>query len=75
MNSGPIKQDVDGFQKAVMKLGNEIGKAGSLWSDPKFQELSQAVSMIAKMSKDVIIAGDKCCASIERFQKISSERI
>ena len=75
MTSGMIKQDIDGFQASVKKLSEKIGNAGSLWTDPKFAELSHAVGLIANMSRDVILAGDKCQASIERFEKISSEKI
>ncbi len=74
MNSGLIRKDVDAFQSAVKKLGGEIGKASSLWSDAKFSELSAAVSIIANMSKDIIVTGDKCCSSIDKFAKISEER-
>ena len=73
MNSGLIRQDVDAFQLAVRKLSGEIGKASSLWSDAKFSELFAAVSAIANMSKDVIVTGDKCCSSIDKFVKISEE--
>jgi len=68
MNSGLIRQDVDAFQLAVRKLSGEIGKASSLWS------LSAVISVIANISRDVIVTGDKCCSSIDKFAKISEER-
>lgn len=73
MNSGLIRQDVDAFQLAVRKLSGEIGKASSLWSDAKFFELSAVISVIANISRDVIVTGDKCCSSIDKFAKISEE--
>lgn len=75
MDSSGIKKDMDSFQKTVMTLSGQVGKAGSLWTDPKYAELSAAIRVIAKMSVDVIAAGDKCCVSINKFQSISSEKI
>ena len=74
MNSGIIRQDIDGFQIAVKRLSTEIGKAASIWNDPKFSELSAAVSVIANMSKDVIVTGEKSCLSIDKFEKLSEEQ-
>ncbi len=74
MNSGIIRQDIDGFQTAVKRLSGGIGKAAPIWSDPKFSELSSAVSVIANMSKEVIVTGEKCCASIDKFAKVSEEQ-
>jgi len=73
MDSGLIRQDVNAFQAAVKKLSGKVGSAGSLWSDAKFSELSSAVGVIANMSKDIMVAGDDCCASIDKFAKISAE--
>lgn len=73
MDSGPIRQEVNTFQAAVKKLSGEIGRAGSLWSDAKFSELFSAVSVIANMSKDIMVAEDDCCNSIEKFMSISNE--
>lgn len=74
MDAGSIRQDVDAFQAAVKRLSGKVGDAGSLWSDAKFAELSSTVSVIAGMSRDVMVTGDDCCASIDRFAKISAEK-
>lgn len=74
MDSGPIRQDVSAFQSAVKRLSGKVGDASSLWSDAKFSELSSAVSVIASMSRDIMVAGDDCCASIDKFAKISAEK-
>lgn len=73
LDSGSIKKDVDVFQVAVQKLSGEISKASSLWNDSQFNSLSSAISVIAGMSKDVIITGERCCDSIEKYKKISEE--
>lgn len=73
MDSGLIRQDVEAFQVAVKKLSGEVGSAGSLWSDTKFSELFSAVSMIANMSRDIMVAGDNCCNTIDRFAMLSAE--
>lgn len=74
MNSGPIRHDMEAFQASVRRLSGEIGRASALWQDEKFSQLSASVSTIASMSRDLIIAGDACCASIDRFAQIASEQ-
>lgn len=74
MNSGVIRQDIEEFQTAVVKLSGEVGKVSSLWTDNKYNELSSAISVIANMSKEIIVAGEKCCASIDKYQKIVEEQ-
>ena len=74
MDTEPIKQEANLFQAAVQKLSGAVGSAGTLWSDAKFAELSSAVSVIANRSRDIMMIGDDCCDSIEKFIKISSEK-
>lgn len=62
------------FQDAVQKLRIGVGKGTSLWQDEKFRDLSAGVSEIASMSRNVILAGEKCCISIDRFEKVATER-
>lgn len=74
MNTSNIKKDMDMFQRAVKKLSAEVGKASAIWEDSKFSELSSSVSTIANMSKNVMVAGNNSCHSIDRFIKISDEK-
>lgn len=74
MSSAIIRKDLDEFQKSVKKLSAGIGKAGSLWGDSKYSELSSAISVIANMSKSVIVSGDQCCSAIDKFDKIAAEK-
>jgi len=74
MSSEIIKKDIEDFQVFVQKLGSGVGKAASLWRDAKFAELSLKVSEIANMSKEVIVSGERCCNSIDKFDKISAEK-
>ncbi len=69
-----IRKEMDEFQKSVMKLSGEIGKAATLWNDPQYADLSSSVSQIANASKNVIVAGDKCCNSISKMEKIAAEK-
>lgn len=74
MSSVLIKKDMEMFQRSVRKLSTEIGRASSIWTDSKFSELSASVSTIANMSKDVIVASERCCSSADRFEKIGNEK-
>ncbi len=74
MGSSEIKKDLQDFQTAVKKLSDGISRAGSLWSDAKFSELSSSVGRVATQSKDLMVSGDKCCSSIDRFNKIAAEK-
>lgn len=69
-----INKNNEEFQNAVKKLGSDVNKAATLWNDEKFSELSAAISEVANMSRDVIVAGDRCCNSIDKFEKIASEK-
>lgn len=71
--SQKIKQDVDVFSSAVQRLGAGIKGASSLWKDSKYSELSSEIGQIANLSKSVIVSGDRCSSSIEKFCKIAEE--
>jgi len=74
MGSRDIKKEMQVFQSSVKQLSVGIGKASSLWMDAKFSELSVSVGEIAIQSKDVIVAGDRCCSSIDKFDRIAAEK-
>jgi len=74
MNSGNIKKELQLFQYAVKSLSESIKGASLLWKDKKFSELSSNVTEIASNSRDVIVAGDRCCSSIDIFEKIANEK-
>ena len=73
MGSVEIRKELDQFQKSVKKLSSGVGKASSLWHDKKYNELSSAVSVVANLSRDVILSGEQCCSSIDKVDKIASE--
>lgn len=74
MHSNQIRTDLDRFQTMVKKLGSDVGRASVLWEDEKYAELSAAIRVIADMSKNLIVAGDQCCASVDKFAQISEEQ-
>ena len=74
MSSTAVKKDIEEFQSFVKKLSVKIGKAGALWGDSEFSELSSSIREIANMSKDVIITGERCCSSIDKLDKIATEK-
>ena len=74
MSEAMIRKEMDMFQESVMRLSREIGKAAILWNDPKYAELSSSVSQIANASKNVIVAGDKCCSSVGKMEEIAAEK-
>lgn len=74
MSSGEIRKDLQLFQESIKHLSSSISGASSLWRDQKYAELSSAVSEVASQSRDVMVSGDRCCLSIDRFDKVAAER-
>lgn len=74
MSSAKIRKDLQLFQSSVKKLSTGVGQASSLWKDEKYSELSSSVSQVASQSKQVMVTGDRVCASLDKFDKISAEK-
>lgn len=74
MESENIKKEMQIFESSIKRLSMGISRTSSLWKDEKFSELSALISEIANQSKDVLVSGDRCCASIDRFDKIAAEK-
>ena len=74
MGSENIKREMQLFQSSIKRLSTGISQASSLWKDEQFSGLSTSVSEIANQSKDVIVAGDRCCSSIDKFDEIAAEK-
>lgn len=74
MGAEAIKQEIQAFEAAVKRLSAGIGQASVLWGDKKYSEISASVSEIANQAKEVLVSGDKCCSSIDKFMSIASER-
>lgn len=74
MPSSEIRKEMQLFQASIKQLSSSISGASSLWGDKKFTELSTAVSEVASQSRDVMVSGDRCCTSIDRFDKVAAER-
>lgn len=74
MGAENIKKEMQIFQASIKKLSAGVGQASSLWRDEKFTELSSSVAEIANQSKNVMVMGDRCCGSIDKFLKIASEK-
>lgn len=69
-----LKNDLKEFQGAVGKLSSAINKSGLEWKDEQFKSLSASVGSIAKLSKQVLVAGKECDDAIRRFRRIESEK-
>ena len=74
MGTYDIKKDLQVFQAAVKELSDGIGRASFLWNDDKFFKLSSSVRHVATQSKELMMSGDRCCSSIDRFNKIAAEK-
>lgn len=74
MGTENIKKELQIFQTSVKKLSAGVGVASPLWKDEKFSELSSSVAEIANQSKEVMVTGNRCCSSIDKFEKIVSEQ-
>jgi precorrin-6B methylase 1 len=69
-----IKGDLADFQMSVQRLSSGIQAASYLWRDPKYSELASEITQIANQSRTVLVSGDKCCDSIEKFFKVAEEQ-
>ncbi len=68
-----IQRDLSDFQQSVQKLSAGIKGAASLWRDPKYSELSSSISEVANNARSVLVSGERCCNSIDKFFKVASE--
>ncbi len=74
MGTERIRKEMQIFQVSIRNLSARINQAAFLWKDEKFFELSASISELANNSKNVIIAGDRCCSSVDKFKKIAAEK-
>lgn len=63
------------FQDAVRNLTITIRAVNALWRDEKYAELSQSVIDVAKLSRRVMEAGERCEQSAEKFERIANETV
>lgn len=69
-----LKQNTDAFQAAAKKLGDTLRKSQVEWNDAQYERVRDAVRTVASMSKQVIMAGNRCEAAVKRFNSIESEQ-
>jgi len=74
MGTENIRKEMQIFQASIKNLSAGISRASSLWKDEKFSELSSSIGEIANNSKTVMVTGDRCCSSIDKFNKIAAEK-
>ncbi len=74
MGNENIRKEIQIFQSSIKNLSAGINRASSLWKDEKFSELSAFIGEVANNSKNVIVAGDRCCSSVDKFNKIAAEK-
>ena len=74
MGTENIRKEMQIFQSSIKNLSAGIGRASSLWKDEKYSELSSSIGEVANNSKSVMLLGDRCCSSIEKFNRIASEK-
>ncbi len=74
MGTESIRKEMQIFQSSIKNLSAGIGRASSLWKDGKFSELSASIGEVANNSKNVMVASDRCCSSVDKFNKIAAEK-
>ena len=74
MGTEKIRKEMQIFQSSIKNLSAGISRASSLWKDEKFSELSASVGDVANNSKNIMVIGEKCCSSIDKFDKIAAEK-
>lgn len=74
MGTEDIRKEMQIFQSSIKNLSAGISRAASLWKDEKYYELSASIGEVANNSKNVMVTGDRCCSSIDKFTKIAEEK-
>lgn len=74
MGTEKIRKELQIFQSSIKNLSAGISQAASLWKDEKYSELSASIGEVANNSKNVMVAGDRCCSSVDKFNKIAAEK-
>lgn len=74
LKADSIEKELQAFQAAIKNLSSDISNASCLWSDEKFSQLSASIGAIANQSKDVLVTGERCCASIAKLNRIVEEK-
>lgn len=74
MGTEKIRKEMQIFQASIKRLSVGVGRVSNLWKDEKFSELSSSLSEVANQSKIIIVAADRCCTSIDKFEKIAAEK-
>lgn len=74
MGTKNIRKELQIFQSSIKNLSAEISRTSFLWKDEKFSELSASIGEVANNSKNVMVAGDRCCSSVDKFNKIAAEK-
>lgn len=69
-----IRKEMQIFQSSIKNLSAGISRASSLWKDEKYSELSASIGEVANNSKNVMVAGDRCCSSVDKFIKVAAEK-
>lgn len=74
MGTETIRKEMQIFQSSIKNLSAGISQTSSLWKDEKFSDLSASIGEVANNSKNVMVAGDRCCSSVDKFNKIAAEK-
>lgn len=74
MGTESIRKEMQVFQTSVKKLSIGTKRVSFLWKDEKFSGLSTSIEEVANNSKNLMVAGDRCCYIMDKFNKIVSEK-
>lgn len=74
MGTESIRKEMQIFQASIKNLSTGISRASSLWKDEKFSELSTSIGEVANNSKNVMVTGERCCSTVDKFNKIAAEK-
>ncbi len=72
LNSG-LQGDINRFQDIIRNLSMGVNRSGISWRDAQYAELSEKIQRLARSSKEVMQAGERCMEAMRRFDDIASE--
>jgi len=73
--SSGLRRNIESFKLSASKLSGKINSVSDIWKDSNYVALQKQIGELTRDSRTTIATGEKTCASVDRFFRISEEKI